>query len=390
MNPGAALNACVDILRVGAGSEAGHQQRIPGQLFDRWGHAYFNKDDQSTALAINRSHMGSGHGWAAVNSLLWNNILFRGHADSPCFGSNYATQHRIGIPRALGRFNFPKDVLAEKVEEIARREKIPETDILGTAPIFRNLSIGGYYYDYSNVPRRRWSRPEDFIEIKTLVEPSSLYVRQLIDRVGEAAAAKILKPWQLSGYGIAPTVELADAGRTLSFTVSDHLVTAHRLDKAALKVFWTTDVFTPDELWHEYDGPITVEPGKTYYGRIENADEAAGRPYPVSEYSQRYMSVRFLSDYSDEQRVSRNYRETVARLARDNPDKLLNFPSEAIERLVKTLAAEQRLKRVSAAGTRETAPHPQGWSGKLKNVPAWCWIAGALVLFGLMSLLRKR
>lgn len=138
----------------------------------RWGTGYLydsvTTEDGSLA-AINRGDSGSGHGWAAANTLFWN-----------CNAPNIV----VFDPETDGENNFA---------------------IGYTGTVKASYDIGGLFY--ANTRAGYWATPGEgkyfgfalmgngHIESPAApVEPASLFEQQLIDRIGYEAAMSVLAP----------------------------------------------------------------------------------------------------------------------------------------------------------------------------------------------------
>jgi hypothetical protein len=138
----------------------------------RWGTGYLydsvTTEDGSLA-AINRGDSGSGHGWAAANTLFWN-----------CNAPNIV----VFDPETDGENNFA---------------------IGYTGPDKGDYETGGVWY--ANTRSGYWGTPQEgkyygyalmgsgYIESPDApVEPASLFEQQLIDRIGREQAMAVLAP----------------------------------------------------------------------------------------------------------------------------------------------------------------------------------------------------
>ncbi len=249
------LNAFVDILMANAGSEAGHQRWATGMLFDRMGRAL--PQDTSSVLASSRHNMGSGHGWASVNSIIWNSSV---------------NDVSVASPRT------------------------PDSD-----PIQRNMMIGGLYKKViSSVP----NDTRDHIASGILVTPDSLYLQQLIDRFGKDHVKNLVKPYQWSGYGLAPHIHITFARSKIRAYLAELGKEVNQLTNPDdFQLRWTTNIHTPPQSWNIYTGDIRKNPTTTYYLTVEilNPDHRLyGLPNPIAVVYPDYHTVEFFADYGIE------------------------------------------------------------------------------------------
>jgi hypothetical protein len=139
-----------------------HHRWGTGFLYDR----VTTKD--GTLAAINRGDSGSGHGWAAANSMFWN-----------CDAKSIT----VFDPETVGECNFAVGFAGKPLEEY---------DASGLV--------------YANTRSGYWGTPQEgkcfgyalmgngYIESPDgPAKPESLFVQQLIDRIGKEQAAKVLE-----------------------------------------------------------------------------------------------------------------------------------------------------------------------------------------------------
>jgi len=137
----------------------------------RWGTGFLY-DNVSTVdgrlAAINRGDSGSGHGWAASNTLFWN-----------CNAQNIVVMD----PETEGENNFAIGFTGD-----------PESDYETKGLMYANTRAGywgtpqeGKYYGYPLMGSGHIESPT------APVEPRSLFLQQLIERIGEEQAKAVLK-----------------------------------------------------------------------------------------------------------------------------------------------------------------------------------------------------
>jgi len=153
--------AFVKSTAVRGGQSEPHHRWGTGFLFDN-----ITTKDGSIA-AINRGDSGSGHGWAAANAMIWN-----------CDAPNIV----VFDPETVGENNLAIGYTGDKLEDV---------------------STGGLWY--ANTRAGYWGTPREgkfygyplmgsgYIESPDApVEPQSLYIQQLIDRIGLTQAMRVL------------------------------------------------------------------------------------------------------------------------------------------------------------------------------------------------------
>ena len=154
--------AFVNCTSVRGGQSEPHHRWGCGFLFD----SITTKD--GTLAAINRGDSGSGHGWAAANTLIWNPS---------------AKNVVVFDPETPGENNFAIGF---------RGPMMDEYDPGGV--VYANTRAGywgtpreGAYYGFSLMGNGYIESPD------RPVKPDSLFVQQLIERIGEAKALQVLK-----------------------------------------------------------------------------------------------------------------------------------------------------------------------------------------------------
>lgn len=147
---------------VGGGQSEPHHRWSTGALYDN----VITKD--GSLAAINRGDSGSGHGWAAANTLFWN-----------CDAKNIVVMN----PETEGENNFA----------IGYRGTYDAS--AGTGSLYYANTRAGYwgtptegkFYGYALMGSGHIESPD------APVEPGSLFEQQLIDRIGAEQAAAVLK-----------------------------------------------------------------------------------------------------------------------------------------------------------------------------------------------------
>ena len=262
-NQTAAYNVMLDLMIPDYGCEPGHADMVPGILFDRAGRA--NPQGRINAVFFGEP----GHGWGTQNSLFWNYVLDEMNVESP--RSNGA--ERVHFDDTY--VTFPPDASEDPF-------------------VFRNMSFGGFQGNESD---NRYDA-RDYIAYETFVGIDSIYVRQLIDRLGETEVRKRLPAWQVDGYGPAPTVSVS--GNDMTFSVYNISKTAYGFSNGEYTIYWTDDVHRPYAEWTPYTGPVPIEKGRVYYARVVcTAGYSQNLESPILQYDPAfdYFSVYFKEFY---------------------------------------------------------------------------------------------
>jgi hypothetical protein len=154
--------AFVNCVAVRGGQSEPHHRWSTGILYDN----VVTKD--GTLAAINRGDSGSGHGWAAANTMFWN-----------CDAKSIV----VFDPETEGENNFAIGYTGTFDESTGTR-----------ALAYANTRAGywgtpqeGKYYGYALMGSGYIESPD------APVEPASLFIQQLIDRIGEEQAMKVLE-----------------------------------------------------------------------------------------------------------------------------------------------------------------------------------------------------
>jgi len=155
-------SAFVKCIAVRGGTSEPHHRWGTGYLFD------CIKTDGSIG-AFNRGDSGSGHGWAAANTMVWNAdaksvTVF----DTETTGEN---NFAIGFSGEFGKDDFDPIQLW----------------YANTRPGYWGTPQEGKYYGYALMGSGHIESPGKS------VEPTSLFIQQLIDRIGEKKAMKVLQ-----------------------------------------------------------------------------------------------------------------------------------------------------------------------------------------------------
>lgn len=155
-------NAFVKSTSVRGGQSEPHHRWGTGFLFDN-----ITTKDGSLA-AINRGDSGTGHGWAASNTLIWN-------SDAPAIV--------VFDPETTGENNFAIGYTGEPKSEYNTRSLKYSNDRSG----YWGTPQEGAYYGYALMGNGHIESPGQ------PVEPQSLFIQQLQDRIGAEQAAKVLQ-----------------------------------------------------------------------------------------------------------------------------------------------------------------------------------------------------
>lgn len=156
-------NAYVECYTSEGGNAEPHHRWGVGILFDN-----IAMPNGGNCAAINRGDSGSGHGWAGANVVFWN-----------CNAPNIT----VFDPETVGENNFA---------------------IGYTGPLLNEFNTGGLWY--ANTRSGYWGTPQEgryygypamgsgYIESPSApVEPKSLFMQQLIDRIGEERALQVME-----------------------------------------------------------------------------------------------------------------------------------------------------------------------------------------------------
>ncbi len=154
--------AFVDCTAVRGGQSEPHHRWSTGILYDN----VITRD--GTLAAINRGDSGSGHGWAAANTLFWNCdaksiVVFNPETEGE---NNFAIGYR-------GTFNPETGTRALKYAN----DRAGYWGTPGEGKFYGYALMGSGYIESPDAP----------------VEPRSLFIQQLTDRIGTEAAAKVLQ-----------------------------------------------------------------------------------------------------------------------------------------------------------------------------------------------------
>ena len=137
----------------------------------RWGTGYlFDCIKTDGAIgAFNRGDSGTGHGWAAANTLVWN-------AD--------AQSVTVFDPETTGENNFAIGFTGEY-----KKDHFDPIQLwyANTRPGYWGTPQEGKYYGYALMGNGHIESPGK------QVEPASLFIQQLIDRIGKEQAMKVLQ-----------------------------------------------------------------------------------------------------------------------------------------------------------------------------------------------------
>jgi len=137
----------------------------------RWGSGYLydNLTTRDGVLAaINRGDSGSGHGWAASNTVFWN-----------CDAKNIV----VFDPETEGENNFAIGYTGEASSNHNTRGLIYANTRAG----YWGTEREGKYYGYALMGNGYIESPD------APVKPQSLFIRQLVDRIGKEQTFEVLK-----------------------------------------------------------------------------------------------------------------------------------------------------------------------------------------------------
>jgi len=137
----------------------------------RWGTGYLYDciTTDGSIGAFNRGDSGTGHGWSAANTLIWN-------AD--------AKSVTVFDPETTGENNFAIGYAGEYKKEYFDPVQLWYAN---TRAGYWGTPQEGKYYGYAIMGSGHIESPG------TEIEPASLFVQQLIDRIGKQQAMKVLK-----------------------------------------------------------------------------------------------------------------------------------------------------------------------------------------------------
>lgn len=136
----------------------------------RWGCGFLydrvtTKD--GTLAAINRGDSGSGHGWAAANSMFWN-----------CDAKSIT----VFDPETLGENNFAVGFAGKPLDEYDAKGLV----YANTRSGYWGTPQEGKHFGYALMGNGHIECPD------RQAKPESLFVQQLIDRIGNEKAARVL------------------------------------------------------------------------------------------------------------------------------------------------------------------------------------------------------
>lgn len=137
----------------------------------RWGTAFLYDNvstKDGTLAAINRGDSGSGHGWAAANTIFWN-----------CAAKSIVVMD----PETTGENNFAIGYTGDKLEEYSTGGLRYANNRAG----YWGTPYEGKFYGFPLMGSGHIESPE------SPVEPRSLFKQQLVERIGEKQAAAVLR-----------------------------------------------------------------------------------------------------------------------------------------------------------------------------------------------------
>lgn len=137
----------------------------------RWGTGYLYdnvKTKDGSIAAINRGDSGSGHGWAAANTMVWN-----------CDAANIV----VFDPETHGENNFAIGYMGDKKDDFSTSGIVYSNTRSG----YWGTPREGKFYGYAIMGNGYIESPDKPIK------PESLFVQQLIDRIGRDQAMKVLE-----------------------------------------------------------------------------------------------------------------------------------------------------------------------------------------------------
>lgn len=145
------------------GQSEPHARWGVGALYDS-----ITMKDGGSLAAINRGDSGSGHGWAAANTVFWN-----------CAAENVV----VFDPETEGENNFAFGYTGPKKEEYSTGG----VKYANTRSGYWGTPREGVYYGFALMGSGHIESPDK------PVKPDSLFAQQLIDRVGKEKASAVLK-----------------------------------------------------------------------------------------------------------------------------------------------------------------------------------------------------
>ncbi|NHE56540.1 hypothetical protein [Cyclobacterium plantarum] len=154
--------AFVNSTAIRGGQSEPHHRWGTGFLFDN-----ITTKDGSIA-AINRGDSGTGHGWAAANTMIWN-----------CDAPNIV----VFDPETEGENNFAIGYSGDEKEGFDHKGIMYSNNRSG----YWGTPQEGKFYGYALMGSGYIESPD------APVEPKSLFVQQLIDRIGREQAMRVLK-----------------------------------------------------------------------------------------------------------------------------------------------------------------------------------------------------
>jgi hypothetical protein len=154
--------AFVNSTAVRGGQSEPHHRWGTGFLFDN-----ITTKDGSIA-AINRGDSGSGHGWAAANTMIWN-----------CDAPNIV----VFDPETEGENNFAIGYSGDEKEGFDHKGIMYSNNRSG----YWGTAQEGKFYGYALMGSGYIESPD------APVEPKSLFIQQLIDRIGREQAMRVLE-----------------------------------------------------------------------------------------------------------------------------------------------------------------------------------------------------
>lgn len=143
----------------------------------RWGTGYLYDNittKDGSIAAINRGDSGTGHGWSAANTMIWN-------CDAPSIV--------VFDPETVGENNFAIGYTGEKKEGFDSNG----IKYANTRSGYWGTPQQGKFYGYALMGSGHIESPD------ATVTPQSLFVQQLIDRIGQQQAMRVLNDDQEAG-----------------------------------------------------------------------------------------------------------------------------------------------------------------------------------------------
>jgi len=156
-------NAFVKCTALRGGQSEPHHRWGCGVLFDN-----ITMKEGGSLAAINRGDSGSGHGWAGANTVIWN-----------CAAENIV----VFDPETKGENNFAIGYTGPMKEEFDTRG----LRYANTRSGYWGTPREGAYYGYALMGNGHIESPDG------PVKPDSLFVQQLIDRIGETRAMQVIE-----------------------------------------------------------------------------------------------------------------------------------------------------------------------------------------------------